>query len=409
MPRPRPRTAAATPTMEGLYRAHYGFVWQAVRRFGVVPALTDDAVQDTFVTAFRRFDELAPPTAKAWLYGIARRVASNYRRADFRSVRRRAALAASTGKPTDTAASAEIVLVFDRFLRSLDPVDRELFVLSEIEGMTGPEAANALSLNTSTTYSRVQVLRRRFHEACVGREPVAVVAAVREQRPRATAHGWALLLPELGLPATTGATTLGTTTLGTTVFGKAAAIAFGVTVVATAAMVTIRPASPRPAATVTAAARIVDAPIEEPQSAVIPASLPAPAAVPAAAVPVDAPAVAPARPTRAAVDATRDATSIERDNQRMLDAKEALAAGDAAGALAITEEHARLFPGSALADARSALRIEALCALGKREQARGEARVFVDARPGSPVTARIERSCVGPFVESTDPGQAQGR
>lgn len=390
--------------MEGLYRAHYGFVWQAVRRFGVVPALTDDAVQDTFVTAFRRFDELAPPTAKAWLYGIARRVASNYRRADFRSVRRRAALAASTGKPTDTAASPEIVLVFDRFLRSLDPVDRELFVLSEIEGMTGPEAANALSLNTSTTYSRVQVLRRRFHEACVGREPVAVVAAVREQRPRATAHGWALLLPKLGLPTTAGATTL-----GATIFGKAAAIACGVTVVATAAMVTIRPASPRPTATVTAAAGRVDAPTEVPRSAVIPASLPAPAAAPAAAAPVDAPAIAPARPTRAAVDATRGATSIERDNERMLDAKEALAAGDAAGALAITEEHAREFPGSALADARAALRIEALCALDKVEQARGEARIFTRARPGSPVTARIERSCAGTFVESPDPGQAQGR
>ncbi len=407
---PRPRPAAATPTMEGLYRAHYGFVWQAVRRFGVVPALTDDAVQDTFVTAFRRFDELAPPTAKAWLYGIARRVASNYRRADFRAVRRRAALAASTGKPTDTAASPEIVIVFDRFLRSLDPVDRELFVLSEIEGMTGPEAANALSLNTSTTYSRVQVLRRRFHEACIGREPVAVVAAVREQRPRATSHGWALLLPELGLPAASGATTLGTTTLGVTVFGKAAAIAFGVTVVAAAATVTIRPAA-APHGVATTEARPIDAPTDVSSSAVAPASLPAPSAPPAIAVPGNAPALAHARPSRAAPETTspRAATSIERDNQRMLDAKDALAAGDAAGALAITEEHGREFPRSALADARSALRIEALCALGKREQARGEARVFADARPGSPVTARIERSCAGPFVESPDPGQAQGR
>jgi len=402
-----PRPTDATHTMEVLYRAHYGFVWQAVRRFGVVPALTDDAVQDTFVTAFRRFDELATPTAKAWLYGIARRIASNYRRADFRSVRRRAALAASTTAPTDMPSSPEIVLVFDRFLRGLDPIDRELFVLSEIEGMTGPEAATALSLNTSTTYSRVQVLRRRFREACVGREPVAVVTAVREQQPRASTHGWFLLLPKLGLTLATRASSLAT------IFGKAAAIACGVTLGAAAATTAVQPASDaRPVAMtpVDATAR-VDAPASRVVSAGLvatPASLPPPTVQRASS---DAASTAPtstshARPAREAAPGAR---SIERDNRMMLDAKEALGAGDAAAALAITGQHAREFPGSALADARSALRIEALCALDKREQARGEARVFANARPGSPVAARIERSCAGTFVESAGAGQAQGR
>lgn len=405
---PRPRHAAATPTMEVLYRAHYGFVWQTVRRFGVVPALTDDAVQDTFVTAFRRFDELVPPTAKAWLYGIARRVASNYRRADFRATRRRAALAVTTSAPTDSPASPEIVLVFDRFLRGLDPVDRELFVLSEIEGMTGPEAANALSLNTSTTYSRVQVLRRRFREACVGREPVAVVAAVRGEQPRASSHGWLLLLPKLGLPVAPQTATLGTISLGQ-IFGKAAAIAFGVTVAAAAATITVRPTPD--AVTVAMTPVAAGAPVDASRVSahpVTPASLPSmpvqtPSSITAPVTAVAAPRDTPRRETPA------DATSIERDNRMMLDAKRQLASGDAATALATTEQHAREFPGSALADARSALRIEALCALDKVEQARGEARIFTRARPGSPVTARIERSCAGAFVGSPGPGQAQGR
>jgi hypothetical protein len=314
----------------------------------------------------------------------------------------------TTSAPTDTPASPEIVLVFDRFLRGLDPVDRELFVLSEIEGMTGPEAANALSLNTSTTYSRVQVLRRRFREACVGREPVAVVAAVRGEQPRASSHGWLLLLPKLGLPVATKAATLGTISLGQ-IFGKAAAIAFGVTIAAAAATITVRPTPD--AVTVATTPVAADAPVDASRVSahpVAPASLPStPVQSPSSiTAPVTAGAAPRDTPRRAS---PTDATSIARDNRMMLDAKRQLASGDAATALATTEQHAREFPDSALADARSALRIEALCALDKVEQARGEARVFTRARPGSPVTARIERTCAGTFVESPDPGQAQGR
>ena len=71
---------SSTPReFRAFYRDHYGFVWAAVRRFGVPPAWVDDATQDAFVVAYRRHAELRG-SPRPWLYGIAFRVVSDYRR-----------------------------------------------------------------------------------------------------------------------------------------------------------------------------------------------------------------------------------------------------------------------------------------------------------------------------------------
>jgi DNA-directed RNA polymerase specialized sigma24 family protein len=41
-----------------IYRDEFAFVWAVARRFGVPVAALDDAVQDVFLTAFRRIDRL---------------------------------------------------------------------------------------------------------------------------------------------------------------------------------------------------------------------------------------------------------------------------------------------------------------------------------------------------------------
>jgi len=418
----RSRPPAKHP-FQALYRRHYGFVWHAVRRFGVVPALTDDAVQDTFITAYRRFDELALPSAKAWLYGIARRVASNYRRADHRSARKRSALALATASTPPTAPPPELVIVLERFLDGLAPVDRELFVLSEIEGMSGPEAASALALNVSTTYSRVQSLRRRFRESLAESDPRAVVRAARDDRPRATAQGWALLLPELSGPAGLGLATVtkaaplvawGTIAkVAALALPVAVAIGLGVTRAESAPPAKGASAATEPRADPPAELAARDAAASSPAIAAAPvAASPAPVAASPAIVappPAHAPAPAPMAKPRAQGVARTEPPSLARDNQLIVDARDRLHDGDAAGALATTDAHAREFPTSPLADARTALRIEALCALGKAAQARGEAQVFARAHPSSLVLARIERSCAFTPVDSPAAGQAMDR
>ena len=137
-----------------VYRAHHGLVWHALFRFGVTPNAIEDAVQDVFVVAYRRRLDYAGPSTKAWLYGIARRVASNYRRSNRRRVQRHRAIAA-TGRRSSSAGTHEAIHSLDRYLASLRADDRELFILSELEGMTAPEIADTLGCSIGTVASRL--------------------------------------------------------------------------------------------------------------------------------------------------------------------------------------------------------------------------------------------------------------
>src|SRR5690606_18000792 len=50
------------------------------------------------------------------------------------------------------------------FLLGLEEPRRAVFVLTEIEGMTAPEIAEALGCNVNTVYSRLRTARRRFRQ-----------------------------------------------------------------------------------------------------------------------------------------------------------------------------------------------------------------------------------------------------
>ncbi len=76
-------------------------------------------------------------------------------------------------------------------------------------------------------------------------------------------------------------------------------------------------------------------------------------------------------------------------------ARRALAAGDAAGALAAAEEHARRFPAGDLAPERESLAVAALCRLGRRDEARKRARRFLTRHPTSPLAPAVRASCAG--------------
>lgn len=391
---PATRTAHAPREFQQLYRHHYGFVWHAVRRFGVVPALTDDAVQDTFFTAYRRFDEVALSSAKAWLYSIARRIASNYRRADHRGTRKQDALARATEPPRSS--TPELTIALERFLDALTPDDRELFVLSEIEGMTGPEAAEALALNLSTTYSRVQNLRRRFRAAMTETDARATIDAAKRERPTATGHGWALLLPRLGRASVPK---LASWWSPTAIAGLATIVVPVATLVTLGLGWASAPAVDPPPAHV---APIADeaAPVIDVRDAVT---------VPAALLPERPPVVAPTipKPRKPTPRTATTLASLDRHNALLRDAGAQLRSGAAEDALATIVVHAREFPDSSLADARAALRIEALCALGEHGRARGEAELFFDEHPDSLVRDRIARSCAKPVVDSRASGQSQ--
>jgi RNA polymerase sigma-70 factor (ECF subfamily) len=124
-----------------------------------------DAVAETFLTAWRRFDQLPEgDAARVWLYATARRVLANQRR----SSRRRAALQerltvdASRSQPFPTHSEGTLV---QEALRRLGPRDREVLLLAEWEGLSAAQIAAVLGCLTVTARGRLHRARRRFRAA----------------------------------------------------------------------------------------------------------------------------------------------------------------------------------------------------------------------------------------------------
>jgi RNA polymerase sigma-70 factor (ECF subfamily) len=120
-----------------------------------------DAVAEVFLTAWRRLDDVPRgDAARVWLYATARRVLANQRR----SSRRRAALAermALTASPDGPPDDPEEPLVLEA-LRRLGPLDREVLLLSEWEGLSPAQIASVLRCPKVTARGRLHRARRRF-------------------------------------------------------------------------------------------------------------------------------------------------------------------------------------------------------------------------------------------------------
>jgi hypothetical protein len=69
--------------------------------------------------------------------------------------------------------------------------------------------------------------------------------------------------------------------------------------------------------------------------------------------------------------------------------------GNAAGALALAQQHARQYPNSKLRVERDAIEVRSLCTLGRAAEAHKIADRLRTQAPGSPVSAALEETCVG--------------
>lgn len=181
---------------DALYREHFRFVWRTVRRLGLQGAAIDDVVQEVFVVVHRRLDTFEErASAKTWLYGIVRRVVADHRRTLRRKPNRGAGapqgpeldtMAAEGQGPEACAEQAERVRLLHRLLGELDEDKREVFVLSELEGLTLAEIAQALDGNPNTIASRLRAARREFEAALdrATRADEALACAIEEGRAR---------------------------------------------------------------------------------------------------------------------------------------------------------------------------------------------------------------------------------
>ena len=160
------------PRFDAVYTAHFDFVWRSMRRLGVPPSLVDDATQDVFVVVHRRLADFEGRSSmKTWLFGIALRVAKDYRVRARRHVT--TTLDADTLRADGESADAtlerrEAARLLDTLLGSIEEERRPVFILAELEGVAVPEIAELLRIPLNTAYSRLRLARADFERA-VGR------------------------------------------------------------------------------------------------------------------------------------------------------------------------------------------------------------------------------------------------
>lgn len=157
--------------IETLLNAHFAFIWRVLRRMGLRPADADDATQQVFMIASTKLDRIAPDRERAFLYGIALRVASHARRTQRR--RREAPIDQDhldqVPEPTESASAPDTQLslrqawdLLDELLAKLPEKLSRVLVLAEVEQLEVSEIASLEGIPLGTAASRLRLGRARF-------------------------------------------------------------------------------------------------------------------------------------------------------------------------------------------------------------------------------------------------------
>jgi hypothetical protein len=229
--------------------------------------------------------------------------------------------------------------------------------------------------------------------------------------------------------ATATATTVATTTSLSAVFAKALGAIVLVSAVSATGVYAARQRAAAPRSTVTTARAapraeqpshtqssqplILSAPARASVALAAPVTAPEPAPTPAPDIARVEPARGRAAVTPAATRATRapapqepattaaieptvttPTASTLRDELALITAaRAALASGRSADALASLDRYSQRFSRGMLRPESLAARVDALCALGERDRARGVAAAFVAEFPSSALAARVRDAC----------------
>lgn len=169
--------SSSIPSFLAIYEQYFDLVWRSARRLGVNELALDDVVQDVFVVIHKRLATVQhPESLPSWIYGVVRRIASDYRR----SKRHRELSSATLSNqyaleseppptPLDLNQQKERVAILWELLNAIDAAKREVFVLAELQELSAPQIAALLGIPVNTAYSRLRVARQAFEQALARR------------------------------------------------------------------------------------------------------------------------------------------------------------------------------------------------------------------------------------------------
>ncbi|PCC66848.1 hypothetical protein SAMN02745121_00424 [Nannocystis exedens] len=321
--------------------------------------------------------------------------------AGWAALMRALARARPSGVPPGPRASGEAALL--AFLGRRTAEERAVFALAELGGFDAVQLAQAIGAPPAAGQALIVGLRRAFAAdpavlAAGGPASVLAESVVVDRAPPGwRAQAMAELLGMSGEPGEPG-------------IPRAAAAA--VAILAVAVLVALRPRAPVPEPTLDPAAVASERPpLHEAAVPTPPPPIEAPPILPPVlGEPKDmAKSTGPARQVvvrkkggrgpgveaKKAAQAQREAEAAAKDPGNVIVELEMLGAarkalkGSPGQALAYADQHARDYPNSQLVEHRAEVRVRALCALGRADEARAEAQ----RRPWPKVQAALREGC----------------
>lgn len=161
--------SASEREFRALYDAHFDFVWGSLRRLGAREPDVLDLAQKVFLIAHQKLGEFEGRSrVSTWLFAICQRVASDYRRSA--PVRREIAMEGedlervrgADGALHQTLELRQRARIAEAILDKLPEPQRVVFVLFELEGMSGDAIAELLGVAVGTVRSRLRLGREAF-------------------------------------------------------------------------------------------------------------------------------------------------------------------------------------------------------------------------------------------------------
>lgn len=153
------------PSFQDLYAQQFDFVWRCVAHRGIPNAALDDVVQEVFIVVHRKLPEFeGRSSVRTWLGGITRRVVADYikKRGNRPAADEPLTIEPPAAVAADPGATRDALRLFDELLAGMNEVQREVFVLSEVEHLSGAEIAEITGTNENTVWTRLRAARRLF-------------------------------------------------------------------------------------------------------------------------------------------------------------------------------------------------------------------------------------------------------
>ncbi|MHB8416573.1 MAG: RNA polymerase sigma factor [Myxococcales bacterium] len=151
---------------QAFYERHFTFVVRTARRLGTPPEEAEDVMQEVFAVAFGKLGRFESGKATTWLYRICANVVSQQHRR--RRVRQAfahlffAEPAEDRRTPEGQLAESQAQRQVGKILQRMKPKKREVFVLYELEGLSGDEIAERVGCPVQTVWTRLHHAREEF-------------------------------------------------------------------------------------------------------------------------------------------------------------------------------------------------------------------------------------------------------